>query len=256
MITTQYAIHDSWTQRTDIDIVPQAPVNMFRAVHRGTDLSYLAISDESIRRAVSRFDITFTQDRNSVTLMFFSVADALTSVFRFSESSYAALIESALVPLGISNDVMAWPETNAIPRQLADWLGLTYDQLSNITGVSRATFFYWRRPGITPRPESARRVQQLFAVTSLLVKRLGVRGARAWLQSGTPPAWDLLLAGDLAGLEREVRSSMFPYRPLVAIPNSLPLDEVSLPLPPAPSEPDHEPHRAQRRPTRRRLGTE
>jgi hypothetical protein len=253
---TQYTIHDSRVERTDIDIVPSASINMFRQTYRTTDLSGQGILNDQLRRAVSWFNIIFTPDRNSIVFSFFSAADAVASAFHLSETTYATAVDFILTPFSDPGDILDWPDTATLPRQLADWLGITYDQLANITGVSRAAFFYWRRPGTKPRSENAERVQHLFALTSLLVKRLGVRGARAWLHSGPTPAWDVLLAGDLTNLDRLVRQSMFPSRTIIPIPNKLPLDEVNQPLPAEPFQSDGGPRRARRAPTRRRLSPE
>jgi hypothetical protein len=251
---TQFTLHNAWSERTDIDISPPSPVNMFRQTHRRTDLSEAGLANDKIRRAVSWFDTTFTPDRDATLVLFFSLADAITCNFRIQESFYAALTRFAALPAEAGTEAYSLPDPATVPRQLTEWLGLTYDQLAAITRLSRATFFYWRRPGIQPRPDNVRRLEQLYAATSLLVRRLGVRGARAWLQSGSGSAWEQLVSGDLAGLESRVRASMFTTRSVAGPINRLLLDEVSPILPPAPNDPEHAPHRARRPPKRGRLG--
>jgi hypothetical protein len=139
--------------------------------------------------------------------------------------------------------------------QLTTWLGITYDQLSDMTGVSRAAFFYWRRPGAAPRAENVRQVERLYALVSLLVKRFGVQGARSWLHSGEHPLWSQLLEGNLEAAERTARSQLFRQKSVVSS-GELPLDEVYLDLPSLPPEQRPGPRRGRRQPTRGRLRTE
>jgi hypothetical protein len=243
----------SWT---DVGATAQGALNMFSRVHRRTDLSTFALGDYRLGQAVRWFDETFAPDRSAVRLLFFSAADALTSVFLEPETSYAAAMESSLAQIGFLGELMRMPEPAVLPRQLVDWLGLTYEQLSVITGISRASFFNWRQPGTKPRLENAQKIQQLFAVTSLLVKRLGVRGARSWLHSSRTQGWELLISGDIEGLEHLVRASMFTSQAITPAPNKIPLNEVKPVLSPAPDDEAHTPRRAERSPTRRRLRTE
>jgi len=256
MTATQFTIHDAWADRTDIDIPPPARLNMFRQTRRPTELSFAGLIDEPLRRAVSWFDSTFKSHRDSTSLLFFSIADAATYMFRWQESAFAAVIESKLAPLDSPYVPAMVPDAASIPGQITDWLGITYDQLASITGISRATFFYWRRPGIQPRPDNALRLQGLYSLTSLLVRRLGVHGARMWLRSGKSPAWNLLMSGDLAGLDARIRNAMFPDQAVVASPNRILLGEVNPVLPSAPDDPEHSPHRSRRQPKRGRLGSE
>jgi hypothetical protein len=252
-LETQFTFHSGWADRTDIEIAPPAPLNMFGQPRSRTDLSSIVLANARITNAVECFDATLAPQRDSFLLLFFSLADAITSGFRLQGSLYSGITESTRSELVGAGDDNSLPDAAAIPRQIVDWLGLTYDQLATITGISRATFFYWRRPGAQPRPDSVRGLQQLYASTSLLVRRFGASGARAWLHSGPAPAWEYLIAGDFASLEDRVRSSLFATslqaRPL----NRLLLDEASPVIPAAPRDPAHSPHRSKRVPKRGRI---
>ncbi len=92
---------------------------------------------------------------------------------------------------------------------LRGWLDLTYDELAEITGVSRAALFYQRTHNAAPRPGTSRRIARFYALADLLVKRFDVNGARAWLTTGDPQPLTLLLAQDFASVERLAREVVF-----------------------------------------------
>jgi hypothetical protein len=252
MIRTNYAVYDPAIERTDIAIVPPDTINMFSRETRPTEFLSATSTVDWLMRAASRFDLTLSRDRNSLMFGYFSQADALTSSLQASEFAFVTVTAALRDALG-HEDQLGHPDAVALTRQLTTWLGITYDQLSDITGVSRAAFFYWRRPGAAPRAENVRQVERLYAITSLLVKRFGVKGARSWLHSGQHPLWDQLLAGDLTAVESAVRAQLFRQTSTRGS-NELPLDEVYLDLPSLPQA--AEPRRARRQPTRGRLRAE
>ena len=88
------------------------------------------------------------------------------------------------------------------------WLRLSVEQAAALVGVGRTTpVNSWLREGHEPRPETARRLYQLHALTSTIVQRIGPEGAYRWFTSGSPSMLERLEAGDrstvLAAAERE-----------------------------------------------------
>jgi hypothetical protein len=93
--------------------------------------------------------------------------------------------------------------------EIISWLGLTNDQLSQITGIGRSTLFYWRRSGSAPRATNARNIDRLHSLASLLVKRFGIKGAQSWLHNGPSRPWDYLIEGEIASVEDLARGALF-----------------------------------------------
>lgn len=253
----EYALYDAATHRTDIDIVPPDMPVMFGHTAPATELIFTGETVDWVKRALFQYQSAFSRDMNNVRLLFINSADALGSAILLHELSHAPFTyPAALEPKqsGTSpGEVSASINPADLSRQLTEWLGLTYDQLSEITGISRAAFFYWRKPGSSPRGSSVQRIEQLYAPISLLVKRFGIRGTRSWLHSGENPVWDHLLAGDLAAVDEVVRTKLFRRSTPFLDRNEIPVEEVSLDLPSARSGEKLRPRRAGRRPTRRRL---
>jgi hypothetical protein len=256
----EYALYDAATHRTDIDIVPPHMVDMFGSTALTTELVFTCETVDWVKRALFQYQSAFSRDMHQVQLLFINSADALGSTILLHELSNAPLTYPVtLEPAqsATSSEEVSGPVNPVdLSRQLTEWLGVTYDQLSEITGISRAAFFYWRRPGASPRGSNVQRIERLYAPISLLVKRFGVRGTRSWLHSGEDPVWDRLLAGDLAAVDEAVRTKLFRRSTPFLDRNEIPADEVSLDLPSARSGEKLGPRRAGRRPTRRRLNTE
>jgi hypothetical protein len=99
------------------------------------------------------------------------------------------------------------PDAARLARQLIDWLGITYQQLAGVTGISRSAFFHWRNATVTPRGSKLRPLLRVHSLVSLLVKRFGVDGARRWLHSNGD-SWNRLLDGDIDGVEHDVRLAL------------------------------------------------
>jgi hypothetical protein len=260
MNAQEYALYDAAAHRTDIDIAPPHMVDMFGNNTPATELVFTCETVDWVKRALVQYQSAFNRDMHRVRLLYINSADALGSTILLHELSHAPLTYPvALDPVQSSTsseEVSAPVNTVDLSRQLTEWLGVTYDQLSDITGISRAAFFYWRRPGASPRGSNVQRIERLYAPISLLVKRFGVRGTRSWLHSGEHPVWDHLLAGDLAAVDEAVRAKLFRRSTPFLDRNEIPVDEISLDLPSARSGEKLDPRRAARRPTRRRLKTE
>jgi hypothetical protein len=209
-IGTTYAFRETAITRTDLDSNTSLAdfVMSFGRVGPATTLQFTPSAQDWLKRAIFRFDLTFGNSRNSKILLFFSDADALTSQLRLHElAASAADLSLAEPPVrSLQNiDIVSSLDQATLPKQICDWLGISYEQLATITGVSRSSFFNWREPGLHPRPSGMQRVQRLHALISPLVGRFGVSGARKWLHSGERPAWDRLMAGDLAAAEDAMR---------------------------------------------------
>lgn len=249
---SRYALRESAAEHTDIDILPPGMFGEFGSSGLSTDLDFAPSAEDWLRRAICSFDLAFGSVTNRGIMFFLSDADALSYRLRLDD-----LQTNIVGPLSLNYE----QKTSAdvfdpadLSRQLCDWLGITYDQLAAMTGVSRATFFNWRRPGSRPSPNSVQQVQRLHSLVSLLVKRYGVNGARTWLHTGEQPAWDFLLAGDLDSAEINMRQHLFRQRRSSVSYNELPLDEVKPDLPATATGSSRAPRRAARRPTKRRIG--
>lgn len=98
-------------------------------------------------------------------------------------------------------------DASRLVEQLIKWLGITYEQLASVTGISRSAFFHWRKTGAQPRSGNVRQLTRAHSAVSLLVRRFGVEGARGWLHSDTA-RWDSLLHGDIEQTENYVRAAL------------------------------------------------
>ena len=230
----------------------------FGLVGVSTTLQYEALGQEWLQRASCRFHLTFGSARNTAILHFFSPADELSyrrALYESAASSTMPATSRPVLPASKSEENDDLRGLADLPSQVCDWLGITYGQLATITGISRASFFNWREPGFSPRPNNLQRIQRLHATISLLVRRFGSRGARTWLLSGDNPVWDLLMAGDMLTAENEIRSRLFVQPASKSKYNALPLDEVSLDIPATDAKSGRTPRRSGRQPSKRQRGT-
>lgn len=255
----EYILQEIWDIHTGIEnSAAYTAFSGFGQVSISTTLQYEALGQEWLQRASCRFHLTFGSARNTAILHFFSPADALSyrrALYESAASSTMPAIDRPVLPAlkGEENDDL--PGLAVLPSQVCDWLGITYGQLATITGISRASFFNWREPGFSPRPNNVQRIQRLHATISLLVRRFGVRGARTWLHSGDTPVWDLLMTGDMVAAENEIRSRLFIQPASQNKDNELPLGEVSLDIPAADAKSARAPRRSGRQPSRRQRRT-
>jgi hypothetical protein len=94
-------------------------------------------------------------------------------------------------------------------KDLARWLDAEDGQVADMVGIGRTTPYTWSREGREPRAATAQRIYEHHATLDALLRRLGLAGLRRWLHEGIPTRRDTLLAGDLAGLERDVHEVLF-----------------------------------------------
>lgn len=99
--------------------------------------------------------------------------------------------------------------------EIRNWLNLTYDEISQMSGVSRSSIFNWKDQGRIPRATSVRSIQRLHSIAQLVVLRFGLDGAMRWLHAGNSKPYDRLMAADIDGLEDDLRSSLFRQPDLV-----------------------------------------
>jgi hypothetical protein len=235
-------------------------VGSFGRNEQATDLQFSASTEGWLSRAICRFDLAFGANRNLSTVRFFSNADALSSRLKLQDLGFIPLASSVQAELALNKRETAESVQSGnlgnLPRQLCAWLGVTYEQLADMTGVSRASLFNFRHSGATHRPSSTQPVQRLYALTSLLVRRFGAHGARIWLHAGADPVWNYLIRGDLSGVEDRIRGELFHQQAVAGRRNEITFDEEPLALFPAGTGSQRAPRRARRQPTRRRLETE
>lgn len=98
-------------------------------------------------------------------------------------------------------------------EELRDWLDLTYEDLSVITGIATNTFYHWRRTGAKPRPSTVRRLWRLHALVRALIAQLGQGQVAAWLHAGPHSPLDLLMNGDLEAAEEAAHVLLFRHPP-------------------------------------------
>jgi hypothetical protein len=101
------------------------------------------------------------------------------------------------------------PRPRKLIDELLEWLDVTYDELSIMTGVGRSTLFNWQRGKVEARASSARQLLRVHSLISLLTKRFGVRGAKGFLHSENSKLWEALLRGDIATVEERVHARLF-----------------------------------------------
>jgi hypothetical protein len=90
--------------------------------------------------------------------------------------------------------------------ELCGWLRLHPDHLAQLLGLNPKTPRRWRS-GREPQAKDARRTFQFHSVMSVLVRRLGEAGARAWL---TDARLALVARGELSELTTEAHPIIFP----------------------------------------------
>jgi hypothetical protein len=115
-----------------------------------------------------------------------------------------------LVPADpVASDPPAYEAFKALGR----WLNADDAAIADMVGVGRTTPYTWRRDGREPRAATSQRIYEYHATLDALRRRLGIGGLRRWLHEGVTPRRDLLLAGDLERLERDVHEILFRFAP-------------------------------------------
>jgi hypothetical protein len=98
-------------------------------------------------------------------------------------------------------------------KALGRWLNADDAAIADMVGVGRTTPYTWKREGREPRAATSQRIYEYHATLDALRRRLGIGGLRRWLHEGITPRRDVLLAGDLEHLERDVHGVLFRRAP-------------------------------------------
>jgi hypothetical protein len=174
------------------DIIPSQPIQTFFA------------------EVIRAFERSFNrqQDVEVLRLTYCSAAD------RLADLDPSQLPFPRQTPIEAAERLAPKLEDDALPpsaliNHLLEWLRVTYDELAEMTGISRSALFYWRKTGATPRAGNIRQVLRLYSLASVLVRRFGKDGARRWLHSDGQGAWQCLKRGDIDQAEELVRSKLF-----------------------------------------------
>jgi hypothetical protein len=123
------------------------------------------------------------------------------------------ILREEIAPSLDLNPPSAWQAA----QQLRAWLGVTFDELSTMTGVGTSTFHSWNNSPVVPRPSKVRTLWRLFTLARSLQSRLGPGDAAVWLRSGDPSALRLLQEGRLDEVEAVARRSV--VSPVALSPN-------------------------------------
>jgi hypothetical protein len=86
-------------------------------------------------------------------------------------------------------------------RRLFD---LTYADIGRLFGISERHAYRWQREGVPKDSRSA--VDALQAIGLTIIGGLGPAGAKAWLNSGSPPGVELVQTGAIAQLARRAEA--------------------------------------------------
>lgn len=133
-------------------------------------------------------------------------------------------------------EIRTEPKSRIVARQLADFLGITLDELGKMTKIGRTTFSSWLTKN--PRPATLRDLYRLEALVASMRSNLGDEGTRTWLHTGSPSPFSLLKNGQLEQIESRASSLLFSPR----------LESKSLGIVPYEDEPMGRPANAQAKP--------
>lgn len=100
-----------------------------------------------------------------------------------------------------------------VKDELRQWLGISHDELSAISGINRGTFFNWTRSKAIPRAETVSRLLRVYALVRALRNQLGSTETAAWFRSGTPSPMDLLRRKEFDLAQRAAASVLFREEP-------------------------------------------
>jgi hypothetical protein len=115
-----------------------------------------------------------------------------------------------VVPVDVvASDPPAYEAFKALGR----WLNADDAAIADMVGVGRTTPYTWKRDGREPRAATSQGIYEYHATLDALRRRLGIGGLRRWLHEGVMPRRDVLLAGDLERLERDVHEVLFRRAP-------------------------------------------
>lgn len=123
------------------------------------------------------------------------------------------MILPASSSLPLAPDKASGPKPHEIAGMLCAWLTLTHADIARITGISRASFFKWKRPGMTPRPATLRPLLRIYALVRAVIEHRGEHDATAWFHTGNPSPLTRLLQNDITGVEDAVANLLFRAEP-------------------------------------------
>ena len=92
--------------------------------------------------------------------------------------------------------------------ELADWLGMTQEELAGLFHYGRTTPLAWRR-GHEPRRDRVRQLYQTHALVGTLVRRLGREATQSWFERGAPSPRDLIANGDVSAADDLAEALIF-----------------------------------------------
>lgn len=178
-----------------------------------TDIAPVPATHLFFAEAIRSFDRSFNRQQPVpvLRLTYCSTADRIADILPpHTLLSDQTPVEVTVRPAPEAEDDPLPPAT--LINHLLEWLKVTYDELAEMTGVSRSALFYWRKTGATPRAGNVRQVLRLYSLASILVRRFGKEGARRWLHSDGQGAWESLKTGNMEHAEEIVRAKLFGQR--------------------------------------------
>jgi hypothetical protein len=108
------------------------------------------------------------------------------------------------------------PGPGAAVEDMAKLTGLSTDRLAYALGASRRSLFNWRQ-GKQVRPDAEARIKKAFRLVRSVAEG-SPGGVKTWLETGDPPAIELMHRGMWDQLESRVAEKLAPRRPLPAQP--------------------------------------
>jgi hypothetical protein len=94
-------------------------------------------------------------------------------------------------------------------EELARWIGIGKVRTAReVLGISRGTTNAWKMGG-EPQPSNARRLYRTHTIVKTLVRRLGLEGARSWLETGDPSPLRLLASGEFTAFDHAASALVF-----------------------------------------------
>lgn len=163
----------------------------------------------------------------------------------------AAHSTGELVP-AIVRDGAAWADPAAYRafKDIVQWLDADDGRVADMVGIGRTTPYTWKRDGREPRAATAQSIYEHHATLDALRRRLGEDGLRGWLHEGVPTRREVILAGRVQGLERDIHEVLF-YRPVDQQLDLAAAPEAATPgVPSSIGEAARPSHRRPRRPAR------
>ena len=137
----------------------------------------------------------------------------------FGSPSYLLDIAPAIRNIDANSERPA----RVIAGDLAEFLGLSLEELGGVVDIGRTTFSSWTKK--EPRASTVRSLYRLSSLISALRETLGSDKTRIWLHVGEPSPMALLRAQDLSAVERLAGQVMFAQN---EPPSSLAMSDVDV----------------------------